>query len=140
LFNHQTSNNIPKTFETTHSILFLTVNTENLPKTIIVALHVPYFSPQLPGGVASSKHQLERVDDMENKALDNSEKILLLGILHYALAIFLIIIKIVPFNVLEYLQLTEPTYAILLFGSILMGSILYALSGPLQKKPQKDSS
>jgi len=77
---------------------------------------------------------------MENKALDNSEKILLLGILHYALAIFLIIIKIVPFNVLEYLQLTEPTYAILLFGSILMGSILYALSGPLQKKPQKDSS
>ena len=47
-----------------------------------MALDVPYFSPQLPGGVASSKRQLERVDDMENKALDNSEKILLLGILH----------------------------------------------------------
>ena len=104
-----------------------------------MALDVPYFSPQLPGGGASSNRQLERVDDMENKALDNSEKVLLLGILHYALAIFLIIAKIVPFNVLDYLQLTEQTYAILLFDSILMGSILYALSGPLQKTPQKDS-
>jgi hypothetical protein len=77
---------------------------------------------------------------MENKSFDNSEKILLLGIVHYAVAIFLIIIKIVPFDVLEYLQLTEQTYVIVLFDSMTMGSILYALSGPLQKKPQKDSS
>ena len=77
---------------------------------------------------------------MENNALDNSEKILLLGIVHYVLAIFLIIAKIVPFDVLESLQLTEQTYAILLFDSIIMGSILYALSSPLQKNPQQDSS
>ena len=77
---------------------------------------------------------------MENMALDNNEKILLIGILHYAVAIFLIIAKIVPFNVLDYLQLTEQTYAILLFDSILMGSILYALSYPLQKNHPKHSS
>jgi len=77
---------------------------------------------------------------MENIALGNNEKILLLGILHYAIAIFLIMAKIIPFNVLDYLQLTEQTYVILLFDSIIMGSILYALSGPLQKSPQKDSS
>jgi len=80
------------------------------------------------------------VDDVKNKALDNNEKILLLGILHYAVAIFLIIAKIIPFNVLDYLQLTEQTYAILLFDSILMGSILYALSYPLQKNHPKHSS
>jgi hypothetical protein len=105
-----------------------------------VALDVPTFSPQLLGGGASSKRQLERVDYMQNKPLDNSEKILLLGILHYALAIFLIIIKIVPFNVLDYLQLTEQTHTVLLLDSIITGSILYALSGHTQKKPQKDSS
>jgi hypothetical protein len=76
------------------------------------------------------------VDDVENKALDNNEKILLLGILHYAVAIFLIIAKIIPFNVLDYIQLTEQTYVILLLDSILMGSILYALSYPLQKTIQ----
>jgi len=80
------------------------------------------------------------VDNVKNKALDNNEKILLLGILHYAVAIFLIIAKIIPFNVLDYLQLTEQTYALLLFDSILMGSILYALSYPLQKNHPKHSS
>jgi hypothetical protein len=102
-------------------------------------LDVSNFSPQLRGGGASSKHQPERVDDMQNKPPDNSEKILLLGILHYALAIFLIIIKLVPFDVLDYLQLTEQTHTLPLIYSIIMGSILYALSGPLQKSPQKDS-
>ena len=80
------------------------------------------------------------MDDVENMALDNNEKILLLGILHYVVAIFLIILKIIPFDVLDYLQLTEQTYVILLIDSILMGSILYALSNPLQKSPQQDSS
>jgi hypothetical protein len=74
---------------------------------------------------------------MQNKPLDKSEKILLLGILHYAVAIFLIIIKIVSFDVIDCLQLTESTYAILLFYSIIMGSILYVLSGPLQKSLKK---
>jgi len=77
---------------------------------------------------------------MENKALSNNEKILLLGILHYIIAIFLIIVKIIPFNVLDYLNLTEQTYAILLLDSILMGSILYALSYPLQKNHPKHSN
>ena len=77
---------------------------------------------------------------MENKALNTNEKILLLGILHYVLAIFLIIIKFAPFNVsLSDILLTEQTYAVLLADSIIMGSILYALSGPLQKNPQKIS-
>ena len=80
------------------------------------------------------------MDDVENKALDNNEKILLLGILHYAVAIFLIIAKIVPFNVLDYIQLTEQTYVILLLDSILIGSILYALSYPLQKDQPKHSN
>ncbi len=77
---------------------------------------------------------------MENKALNTNEKILLLGILHYIVAIFLIIIKFVPFNVsLSDILLTEQTYAVLLADSIIMGSILYALSGSLQKNPQKIS-
>ena len=47
---------------------------------------------------------------MENKALNTNEKILLLGILHYVVAIFLIIIKFVPFNVsLSDILLTEQT-------------------------------
>jgi hypothetical protein len=80
------------------------------------------------------------VDDVENMALDNNEKILLLGILHYAVAIFLIVAKIIPFNVLECLKLTEQTYTLLIFDSIVMGSILYALSYPLQKNHPKHSS
>ena len=77
---------------------------------------------------------------MENKALNTNEKILLLGILHYVVAIFLIIIKFAPFNVsLSDILLTEQTYAVLLADSIIMGSILYALSGSLQKNPQKIS-
>ncbi len=77
---------------------------------------------------------------MENKALNTNEKILLLGILHYVVAIFLIIIKFAPVNVsLSDILLTEQTYAVLLADSIIMGSILYALSGSLQKNPQKIS-
>jgi len=52
----------------------------------------------------------------------------------------LIIVKIIPFNVLDYLNLTEQTYAILLLDSILMGSILYALAYPLQKNHPKHSN
>jgi hypothetical protein len=75
---------------------------------------------------------------MENKALNTNEKILLLGILHYVVAIVLIIIKFVPFNVsLSDILLTEQTYAVLLADSIIMGSILYALSGSLQKNLKK---
>ena len=71
---------------------------------------------------------------MENKTLNTNEKILLLGILHYVVAIVLIIINFAPFNVLlSDILLTEQTYALLLADSIIMGSILYALSGPLQK-------
>ena len=77
---------------------------------------------------------------MENKAFNTNEKILLLGILHYVVAIVLIIIKFVPFNVsLSDILLTEQTYAVLLADSIIMGSILYALSGALQKNPKKIS-
>ena len=77
---------------------------------------------------------------MENKALNTNEKILLLGILHYVVAIFLIIIKFAPFNVsVSDILLTEQTYAVILADSIIMGSILYALSGALQKNPKKIS-
>ncbi len=77
---------------------------------------------------------------MENKRLNTNEKILLLGILHYVVAIVLIIIKFAPFNILlSDILLTEQTYAVLLADSIIMCSILYALSGSLQKNPQKIS-
>ena len=77
---------------------------------------------------------------MENKTLNTNEKILLLGILHYVVAIVLIIINFAPFNVLlSDILITEQTYALLLADSIIMGSIFYALSGPLQKNPQKSS-
>ena len=76
---------------------------------------------------------------MENKRLNTNEKILLLGILHYVVAIVLIIIKFARFNILlSDILLTEQTYAVLLADSIIMCSILYALSGSLQKKPSKD--
>jgi hypothetical protein len=66
---------------------------------------------------------------MENKALDNSEKVLLLGILHYAEAIFLLIVKFVPFHVKLYdLYLTEYISNRLLVDTIIMGTLLYALS------------
>lgn len=71
---------------------------------------------------------------MENKTLNINEKLLLLGILHYVIAIALIIVKFAPFNVDRYnIYLTEQTYALLLADSIIMGTILYALSGPLRK-------
>jgi hypothetical protein len=66
--------------------------------------------------------------------LSIKEKLMLLGILHYAVAIALIIIKFAPFNVdLSDTVISEQTYTLLLADSIIMGSIFYALSGPLQK-------
>jgi hypothetical protein len=88
----------------------------------------------IASGGASAKNRHKRVKDMENKALDNNEKILLLGILHYVAAIALIILKIIPIDsLLDYIGLTEQTYAVLLVDSIVMGTILYALSSSLQK-------
>ena len=66
---------------------------------------------------------------MEKKALDNSDKILLLGILHYVAAIFLVIVKFAPFNVNLYdLYLTEHTSDVLLADTIIVGTLLYALT------------
>jgi len=66
---------------------------------------------------------------MENKALDTNDKILLLGILHYVAAIFLLIVKFAPFNVNLYdLYLTEHTSNVLLADTIIMGTLLYALA------------
>jgi hypothetical protein len=71
---------------------------------------------------------------MGKKVLDNSEKILLLGILHYVAAIFLLIVKFAPFNVDLYdLFLTEHTSNVLLADTLIMGTILYALSLPFKK-------
>ncbi|PVX25648.1 MAG: hypothetical protein CW716_07600 [Candidatus Bathyarchaeum sp.] len=70
-------------------------------------------------------------------ALDDCEKILLLGILHYVAAIFLLIVKFAPFNVNLYdLYLTEHTSNVLLADTLTMGTILYALSVSV-KKTQK---
>jgi hypothetical protein len=77
---------------------------------------------------------------MEDKPLNIKEKLLLLGILHYAVAIVLIIIKFAPFNIdLSKTIISEQTYILLLADSIIMGSIFYALSGPLQKETQTSS-
>lgn len=66
---------------------------------------------------------------MEKKALDNNEKLLLLGIFHYIAAIFLIIVKFAPFHVNLYdLYLTEHTSNVLLIDTITVGTILYALT------------
>jgi len=73
-------------------------------------------------------------DSMEKKAIDNGEKILLIAILHYVAAIFLLIVKFEPFNVNLYdLFLTEHTSNVLLADTIIMGTILYALSLPFNK-------
>ena len=77
---------------------------------------------------------------MENKALNTNEKILLLGILHYGVAIVLMIVKFAPFNVLlSDILFTEQAYALLLADCIIMGSILYVLSGLLKRKSQEIS-
>jgi hypothetical protein len=66
---------------------------------------------------------------MKRKTLDNKEKLLLLGILHYVAAIFLLIVKFAPFNVDLYdLYLTEHTSNVLLIDTIIMGTLLYALT------------
>jgi hypothetical protein len=75
---------------------------------------------------------------MEKKALNNNEKLLLLGILHYVAAIFLIIVKFAPFNVNLYdLYLTEHTSNVLLIDTIIVGTLLYALTITKKKKLQK---
>jgi hypothetical protein len=66
---------------------------------------------------------------MEGNSLDNNEKLLLLGIFHYIMAIFLIIVKFAPFDVNLYdLYLTEHTSDVLLVDTIVMGTIIYALT------------
>ena len=66
---------------------------------------------------------------MEGNGLDNNEKLLLLGIFHYVMAIFLIIVKFAPFDVNLYdLYLTEHTSDVLLVDTIVMGTIIYALT------------
>jgi hypothetical protein len=66
---------------------------------------------------------------MEGNSLDNNEKLLLLGIFHYIIAIFLIIVKFAPFDVNLYdLYLTEHTSDVLLVDTIVMGTIIYALT------------
>ena len=71
---------------------------------------------------------------MENMALSTNEKLLLLGIIHYAVAIVLIIVKFAPFNVdLSETIISEQTYMLFLADSIIMGTIFYALSTPLKK-------
>ena len=73
---------------------------------------------------------------MENMALSTNEKLLLLGIIHYAVAIVLIIVKFAPFNVdLSKTIISEQTYVLFLADSIIMGSLFYALSAPLKKNP-----
>ena len=71
---------------------------------------------------------------MENSSLNTNEKLLLLGIIHYVLAIVLIIIKFAPFNVdLTETIISEQTYVLLLADSLIMGSMFYALSAPFKK-------
>ena len=73
---------------------------------------------------------------MKNMALSTNEKLLLLGIIHYAIAIVLIIVKFAPFNVdLSETIISEQTYILFLADSIIMGTIFYALSAPLKKSP-----
>ena len=73
---------------------------------------------------------------MENMALSTNEKLLLLGIIHYAVAIVLIIVKFAPFNVdLSETIISEQTYILFLADSIIMGTIFYAFSAPLKKNP-----
>ena len=73
---------------------------------------------------------------MENRALNTNEKLLLLGIIHYAIAIVLIIIKFAPFNVdLSETIISEQAYTLLLADALIMGTVFYALSAPLKKTP-----
>ena len=71
---------------------------------------------------------------MENRALNNNEILLLLGIIHYAVAIVLLFVKFAPFNVdLSETIISEQTYVLFLVDSIMMGTIFYALSAPFKK-------
>jgi hypothetical protein len=73
---------------------------------------------------------------MEKMALSTNEKLLLLGIIHYVVAIVLIIVKFAPFNVdLSETIISEQTYVLFLADSIIIGTIFYALSAPLKKNP-----
>ena len=71
---------------------------------------------------------------MENRTFSTNEKLLLLGIIHYAVAIVLIIVSFAPFNVdLSETIISEQTYVLFLADTIIMGTIFYALSVPLKK-------
>jgi len=70
--------------------------------------------------------------------MDNNESLLLLGILHYVVAIFLLLAKFAPFNVNLYdLYLTEHTSDVLLVDAIIVGTILYALTIVKKEKQPK---
>jgi len=73
---------------------------------------------------------------MEGKALNTNEKLLILGIVHYVVALVLIIVKFAPFNVdISETIISEQTYLLFLADSIIMGTIFYALSAPFKKNP-----
>ena len=73
---------------------------------------------------------------MEGRALNTNEKLLILGIVHYVVALVLIIVKFAPFNVdLSETIISEQTYILFLADSIIMGTIFYALSVPFKKNP-----
>ena len=73
---------------------------------------------------------------MEGRALNTNEKLLILGIVHYVVALVLIIVKFAPFNVdISETIISEQTYVLFLADGIIMGSIFYALSAPLKKNP-----
>ena len=69
-----------------------------------------------------------RGNGVKKKPLSTDEKLIILGVLHYLVAIFLMVITFAPFNIpLSSLLLTEQTYTLLLADTIIMGTILYAL-------------
>jgi len=73
---------------------------------------------------------------MEGRALNTNEKLLILGIVHYVVALVLIIVKFAPFNVdISETIISEQTYLLFLADSIIMGTIFYALSAPFKKNP-----
>ena len=101
----------------------------------VVGLGAKFLPKHLP--VSVHKILTKGGDSIGNRKLDTSEKILLLGILHYVAAIFLMIVKFPPFHVNVYdLYLTEYASNILLADTLIMGTILCTLSLPI-KKPQK---
>jgi hypothetical protein len=71
---------------------------------------------------------------MESRAFSINEKLLLLGLIHYVIAIVLIIIKFAPFNVdLSETIISEQAYIVVLVDALVMGTVFYALSAPFKK-------